>query len=215
MPADKRGLITIASFKMDALEYNFKKRNIQVLWFNTFTEIKTYLLQQIPKTDTVGIGNSKTLKHMDITQALRNNGNLVLDKTLASSPDEVTELKRQSLLTDCYISGSNAVSVDGRIVNIDHSGNRVAAIAYGPHKVYIVVGKNKITETHGEALNRARNTAAPLNAKRAGYNPPCISAGHCVDCLSNERVCFNVSMIEGQHIKGRLTLLIANEDEGF
>jgi len=205
----------MASFKIEALEYNFEKRNIQVLWFNTFEEIKTYLLQQIPKTATVGIGNSKTLKYIDITQALRNNGNSVLDKTVATSPNEVTELKRQSLLADYYISGSNAVSVDGRIVNIDHSGNRVAAITYGPHKVYIVVGKNKITTTHSEALNRARNTAAPLNAKRAGYNPPCISARHCVDCLSEERVCFNVSIIEGQHIKDRLTLLIANEDEGF
>jgi len=118
-------------------------------------------------------------------------------------------------LTDCYISSSNAVSIDGRIVNIDHSGNRVAAITFGPDKVYIVIGKNKITTTHHEAVKRARNITSPLNAKRAGFNPPCVATGHCIDCTSSERVCYTISIIEGQHVKNRLTLLIANEEEGF
>ena len=203
------------SFIIRELEDNFEKRNIEVLWFNTFDEIGQYLLAQIPRSAKVGIGNSKTLKSMEITQALQNRGNIVLDKTLAATPSEIRELKRNSLLADFYISSSNAVSIDGRIVNIDHSGNRVAAITYGPDKVYIVVGKNKITATYDEALKRARNVSAPLNAKRAGYNPPCTAVGYCVDCISPERVCYIVSTIEGQHAKNRITLLIAGEDEGF
>ena len=204
-----------ANFINKELENNFNKRNIEVLWFDTFNEIKEYLLKQIPSNAKVGIGNSKTLKSIEITKALTSRGNIVLDKTFGKTHDEIRELKRNSLLTDYYISSSNAVSVDGRIVNIDHSGNRVAAITYGPDKVYIVVGKNKITATHEEALKRARNTAAPLNAKRAGFNPPCTLIGHCIDCLSTERVCYNVSITEGQYVKDRLTLLIANEQEGF
>jgi len=207
--------MTDNSFIIKALEDNFEKRNIEVLWFNTFNEIKEYLLKQIPDNAKVGIGNSKTLKSMEITPALSCRGNIVYDKTFGKTLDEIRELKRNSLLTDVYISSSNAVSMDGRIVNIDHSGNRVAAITYGPDKVYIVIGKNKITTTHDEALKRARNTAAPLNAKRAGYNPPCVATGHCVDCVTPERVCYYISTIEGQHIKDRLTLLIANEEEGF
>jgi len=203
------------SFAIKELENNFNDRNIDVLWFNTFDEIKDYLLEQIPVNARVGIGNSKTLKSMEITKVLSNRGNVVLDKTFGKTDDEIRELKRNSLLTDFYISSSNAVSIDGRIVNIDYSGNRVAAITYGPDKVYIVIGKNKITTTHNEALKRARNIAAPLNATRAGYNPPCVSVGHCVDCLSPERVCYIVSIIEGQYIKNRLTLLIANEEDGF
>ena len=202
-------------YRRNQLTVNFKRRNIHVLWFDSFNEIKMHLLQQIPSSAKVGIGNSKTLKSMDITKALCDRGNVVFDKTLGKTPDEVRELKRNALLTDCYISGANAISVDGRIVNIDHSGNRVAAIAYGPDKVYIVVGKNKISMTHDEAMKRARTIAAPLNAKRAGYNPPCIALGCCVDCLSPERVCYNFSIVEGQHVKNRLTLLIANEEEGF
>lgn len=200
---------------MRKLTDNFAMRNIAVQWFESFDEVKAYLLAQIPIIATVGIGNSATLKSMDITSVLCDRGNTVFDKNLATIPDQIRELKRASLLSDCYITGSNAVSADGKIVNIDHSGNRVAAIAYGPDKVYIVIGKNKITGTYGQALKRARNTAAPLNAKRAGYNPPCIAAGNCVDCNSPERVCFVISTIEGQSVKNRLTLLIANEEEGF
>jgi len=200
---------------MELLTKNLAKRNVDVLWFDSFNQIKAYLLQQIPSTAKVGIGNSATLKSMNITKVLCDRDNVVFDKTLGNTPEEMRELKRASLLADCYISGSNAVSECGRIVNIDHSGNRVAAISYGPDKVYIVVGKNKITATYDQAIKRARNTAASQNAKRAGYNPPCIAAGHCVDCDSPQRVCFVISTIEGQHIKGRLTLLIADEEEGF
>lgn len=202
-------------FSIKELESNFEKRGINVLWFASFDEVKEFLLEQIPNSAGVGIGNSKTIKNMGFVDALVFRGNVVLDKTLGKTEEEIKELKRNSLLTDFYISGSNAVSVDGRIVNIDHSGNRVAAITYGPDKVYIVVGKNKITATCDEAVKRARNVAAPLNAKRAGLNPPCVAAGCCVDCFSPERVCYALSIIEGQHDKNRLTLLIANEDEGF
>ena len=200
---------------VNQMKDNFKKRNIEALWFNSFNDIKAYLLAEIPNNATIGIGNSQTLKNMGITQAFVSNGNVVYDKELGKNPNEIKELKRKSLLVDYYISGSNAVSVDGKIVNIDHSGNRVAAITYGPDKVFIIVGKNKIVATYNEAIERAKNTAAPMNAKRAGYNPPCVSARHCVNCLSAERVCNIVSTIEGQHIKGRLTLLIANEEAGF
>ncbi|MCL2286797.1 MAG: lactate utilization protein [Firmicutes bacterium] len=205
----------VNDFPINQLTKNFAKRNIDVLWFDTFEDVKSYLLQEIPGSASVGIGNSKTLKSMEITKALCTRGNDVFDKTLGNTKEEVRKLKRNALLTDYYISGSNAVSVDGRIINIDHSGNRVAAITFGPDKVYIVIGKNKITATHHEAMKRARDVSAPLNAKRAGFNPPCVLAGHCTDCNSQERVCYAVSIIEGQHIKGRLTLLVANEDEGF
>jgi len=202
-------------FVYKQLQENFKKRSIEVLWFDTFANIKEHLLDVIPKDSTVGIGNSQTLKNMGISKALNTRGNIVYDKTYATTQDEITDFKKKALLADYFIASSNAISVDGRIVNIDHSGNRVAAITYGPDKVYIVLGKNKITSTHEKALHRARNIAAPLNAKRAGYNPPCISAGHCIDCISAQRVCYVISTIEGQPIKGRITLLIANEDDGF
>ncbi len=204
-----------ASWIISELESNFLKRNIDVLWFSAFEDVKTYLLEQIPGGATVGIGHSQTLQGMGITNALLDRGTTVYDKELGTTPEEVKLLKRSSLLADCYLSGTNAVSVDGRIVNIDHSGNRVAALAYGPDRVFIVVGRNKITATYEDAVKRAKSVASPQNAKRAGYHPPCVAKGYCTDCLSAERVCNVISTIQGQSIKGRMTLLIVKEDAGY
>ncbi|MCL2236051.1 MAG: lactate utilization protein [Defluviitaleaceae bacterium] len=197
------------------IEENFTKRNIGVVFFGCFSEAKEYLLEEIPNSATIGIGNSQTLKGMGITDAFAARGNIVYDKELAKSPEEKMQLNKQSLLSDYYVSSANAVSADGRIVNIDHSGNRVAALAYGPDRVFLVVGKNKITHTFEQAMTRAKNTSAPANARRAGHNPPCVELGYCVDCHSPERVCNIISVIEGQSVKGRLTLLIVDEDAGF
>ena len=194
---------------------NFNKRNIDVLWFNTFDEIKNYLLFQIPKRAKIGIGNSKTINNIGITNALIERGNIVYDKNLAKTKNNIKQLKRKALLSDYFISSANAIAIDGKIVNIDHSGNRVAAITYGPDIVYIVIGKNKITKTFDDAIVRAKNVAAPLNAKRAGYKPPCISVNECIDCDSPERICNVISIITGQSVKGRITILVANEEEGF
>lgn len=194
---------------------NFKSRNIDVKFFDTLEDVKNEIISLIPLECSIGIGNSKTLKEMNISKALKNKGNIVLDKTLAKSKEESKDLKKKSLLSDWYITGSNAISKDGYIVNIDHSGNRVAAMIYGPDNVIIVVGKNKICDSLDEAKDRVRNISAPLNAKRAGFNPPCLELKRCVDCKTDQRVCYNFLIIEGQYIKNRMKLFVVNEDIGF
>ncbi|RKD32462.1 lactate utilization protein [Thermohalobacter berrensis] len=194
---------------------NFKSRNIEVTFFKTLEDVKDKILDLIPINSTVGIGNSKTLKEMDISRLLCERGNTVFDKTLAKSKKESKHIKKKSLLTDWYITGTNAISKDGHIVNIDHSGNRVAAMIYGPDNVIVVVGKNKICNTLQDAIDRVRNIAAPLNAKRAGYKPPCLELNKCVDCKTDQRVCFNLVIIEGQYEKDRMKLFIVDEEIGF
>ncbi len=197
------------------LKASFMARKIQVVCFDTLAEAKAYLLDAIPQGSTVGIGHSATLQKMHITLSLMDKGMLVYDKELASSKEESKAIKKRALLADCYITGANAVSMDGRIVSVDHSGNRVAAMAYGPDKVFVVVGINKITDTWEEAIKRVKNIASPMNASRAGYHPPCVMAGHCVDCTSGERVCNMLSIIEGQADPNRMTLCIVKEAWGF
>lgn len=194
---------------------NFKSRNIEVAFFETLEEAKDRIIDIIPIDCSVGIGNSKTLKEMNISKLLSERGNIVLDKTLTESKAESELIKKKSLLSDWYITGTNAISKEGHVVNIDHSGNRVAAMIYGPDKVIIVVGKNKICDTLDEAMQRVRNISVPLNAKRAGYNPPCLKLNKCVDCKTDERVCYNLVIIEGQFIKDRMKLFIINEELGF
>ncbi|WP_343770913.1 lactate utilization protein [Clostridium malenominatum] len=201
--------------KINKLMDNLNQRKINSYYAETFEEAVDEILNLIPKDSLVGIGNSVTLKRMDITNILTKRGNKVLDKTMAKTKEEVRELKRKSLLTDWYITGTNAISIDGHIINVDHSGNRVAAMIYGPDKVIIVVGENKITNSLEEAIYRVKNIASPKNAKRAGFNPPCVELGRCVDCKSPDRVCNSLVIIEGQHDKDRMIVIIVGEEEGF
>lgn len=209
------GVIMMEFEKINKLKKNFKLRNIEVEYFETIEDAKSYILNTIPVECSIGIGDSATLKQMDITKCLLERGNVVYDKELAKNKEECKDIKKKALITDWYVSGSNAVSIDGRIVNVDHSGNRVAAITFGPDKVIIVVGVNKIEDTLDKAIKRVKNIACPMNAKRAGYNPPCVLLKKCVDCLSKERVCNSLSIIEGQVDSNRIKLLIVNEDLGF
>ncbi|WP_346938800.1 lactate utilization protein [uncultured Clostridium sp.] len=200
---------------INKLKESFKRRNIEVEYFKTLNEVKENILKIIDKECTVGIGHSATLQKINITDSLIERGNIVYDKELGKTKDEVKILKKKALITDWYITGSNAVTIDGRIINVDHSGNRVAAITFGPDKVIVVVGINKIVENVEEGINRVKNIACPLNAKRAGYNPPCVEIDRCVDCTSKERVCNVLSIIEGQADKNRMKLFIVNEECGF
>lgn len=194
---------------------NLARRRIEGLYFKSLSEAKQTILNMIPEGATIGVGNSQTLKAMDMSAAFTQRGHMIFDKSLASTKEESTKMKKNALLSDCYITGTNALSLDGRIVNIDHSGNRVAAMLYGPDKVIIVVGINKITLTYEDAVQRVRNHAAPLNAKRAGYNPPCRTLKKCIDCKSPERVCYDFVVIEGQHDPNRMKVVIINQELGY
>jgi len=201
--------------KLKELIKNFKLRNIEVQYFDTLKDVKSYILNMVPINCTIGIGHSATLQKMNITNYLLERGNIVYDKELAKNSEECKLIKKKALTADWYITGSNAISLDGRIVNVDHSGNRVAAISFGPDNVIIVVGRNKIVNSVDEAIKRVKNVACPLNAKRAGFNPPCVILNRCVDCVSTERVCNILSIIEGQSDSNRIKLFIVNDECGF
>ncbi|HYF81564.1 MAG TPA: lactate utilization protein [Clostridia bacterium] len=194
---------------------NLGRRNIDAYYFENIEQAKDKVVEMIPLDSTVGIGNSQTLINMNISKILSERGNIVFDKTMAATKEEIKEQKKKALLSDWYITGTNAISAEGQLVNIDHSGNRVAAMLYGPEKVIVVIGTNKIVNTLDEAVKRVRNISAPANAKRAGLNPPCVELRKCVDCQSPERACYNFVIIEGQAVKGRMTVFIVNENLGF
>lgn len=201
--------------KLETLIKNFKLRNIEVSYFDTLKDAKAEILRIVPVDCTIGIGHSATLQDMNISEVLLERGNIVYDKELGKNKEECKILKKKALIADWYITGSNAISTDGRIVNVDHSGNRVAAISFGPDNVIIVVGINKVVDSLDEAIKRVKNIASPLNAKRAGYNPPCVTLNRCVDCVSKERVCNSLSIIEGQSDSNRIKLFIVDNDYGF
>jgi len=136
-------------------------------------------------------------------------------KNVQKSKEESKELKRKSLLTDWYITGTNAISLDGHLVNMDHSGNRVAAMLYGPDKVIVVVGENKIVKDINEAIVRNERIAAPANCKRLNRVTPCAKVGHCMDCSSEDRICNEYTVIKRQGNKDRIHVIFLNEELGY
>ncbi len=175
---------------------------------------KTFSL--IPKTDTVSWGGSLTVTELGLTRLAAERGYRVVDRDKGASPAERTELMRQALLADTYLCGTNALSEDGQLVNIDGNGNRVAAMTFGPRQVIIVAGMNKVAKTLGDALVRARTVAAPLNAQRlAGVKTPCAETGSCGNCLLPESICTYIVTTRLCRPAGRIKVILVGANLGL
>lgn len=162
-----------------------KKRGFGATHFATAQEAAEYLCREITGT-TVGFGGSMTLLSMGLYEQLSQNNTCYWHW----KPQEGVDTRRMAQLADVYLLSANAISAQGQIINIDGTGNRVAGQMFGHKKVYIVAGRNKIAPNYEEAYYRARNVAAPLNAKRLGCKTPCAEKGDkCYDCNSAERIC--------------------------
>lgn len=131
------------------------------------------------------------------------------------SPEARLERLRQSLLVDLYITGTNAVTEAGQLVNLDMIGNRVGGIAFGPKYVVVLVGRNKIVPDLDAAMRRVRNYAAPLNARRLGQTTPCSKTSYCQDCKSPDRICNVWTITEKSYPKHRVKVVLINEDLGL
>ncbi|MDR3560613.1 MAG: lactate utilization protein [Negativicutes bacterium] len=192
------------------------KNNFAATFVKTRQEAAEKLLALIPTAATIGFGSSVTIGELDIIAKLEERGNPVLNHTKAGlSQPEIRAIRRQQLLSDVYLSGTNAVTLDGKLVNVDATGNRVAAMIYGPEKVFIVVGVNKVVKDVAEAENRVRVWASPPNNKRLGYPNPCVQTGVCVDCQGPTRIC-NITTI--MHKRPKLTdvhVIVVGEDLGL
>lgn len=181
------------------------------------------VMSMIPEGSTVGVGDSVTLRQIGVVDALEQGNYVFLNPWKPGiSGEEGINLKKQALTSDVYVTGTNALTLDGKIVNVDGLGNRVAAMLFGPDKVIIVVGINKIVENLKEALERIRNKAAPLNVKRHpdfDPMPPCGTTGVCSDCSSPWRICNKTVIIERQYDNSKyrpiMTVVIAGEELGI
>ena len=164
----------------------------------------------------IGCGDSLTLEELGVFDFLRNGPYNFLDK-FDPSLNKLgrKELYHKNFMADIFFTGVNALTLDGKLFNIDGNGSRVAPMLYGPDKVIVVAGRNKMTENLSEAIVRTRNIAAPLDAKRLGKDTPCTKLGHCVDCHHPERICNDFVCIEGQFDENRIHVILLDEDLGY
>ena len=174
----------------------------------------------IPKIDvkSASWGDSMTLHTTGVLDTLRKIPDINVIETFAQgvSREEIMERRRQALWVDIFFCGSNALTETGKLVNLDMVGNRIAGIIFGPQYVIITVGRNKIVSDLGEAMKRIKNYAAPVNAIRhTDFKTPCRKTSYCMDCKSPDRICNTWTITEKSYPKGRIKVLIINEDLGL
>lgn len=172
-------------------------------------------LELIPEGASVGWGGALSAEQIGLLDALRSGEYRAIDRDTAKSPAEREEMMRQCLLTDFFITGSNALSLDGQMVNIDGMGNRVAAIVYGPKNVLVIAGMNKVADTLDAAVTRARTVAAPMNMQRFGLPTPCNATGACADCKSEGCICNQLLITRNSKPAGRIKIILVGEELGF
>jgi hypothetical protein len=201
--------------RLAALQERLKKNNFEALVVQSPSEAAQYVLDQLLpalKPASVAYGGSLTLHATGLLEALadRKGLNLISPNAPGISSREKIELRRQGLLVDLYLTGTNAVTEDGRLVNLDMIGNRVAALTFGPKKVVVVVGRNKITADLETAMYRIKDYAAPANAMRLDCKTPCVKTSECADCKSPGRICNTWTITEKSYPKGRITIILVN-----
>lgn len=193
---------------------NLKARHFDAYYCATKEEAKDLVLSLIPQSDTVGWGGSMTIDALGIKDALRERGQTLFDRDNAA-PEERMELFKKSLTANTFLTGTNAITENGELINVDGTGNRVAAIAFGPDSVIVVTGMNKLTKTVMDGAARARNYAAPVNAMRFGNPTPCVETGCCADCISEKSICNVIVRTRMSKPAGRIKVVLVGESLGF
>ena len=193
----------------ETVKKNLEARGFSVSTFSTAAEAAAYLDSAIDGT-TVGIGGSMTVQQMGLHEKLAAHNEVHWHWT------DGPEARAKAAHADVYITSANGLTENGEIINIDGAGNRVASTLYGHKRVYFIIGRNKLAPTYDEALWRARNIAAPKNARRLGKKTPCAVKGdRCYDCKSPDRICRGLVVLWGPSMGVETEIVLVDEDLGL
>lgn len=195
---------------------NLEKNNISAYKVENEEEALKKLGELIPEGSIIGLGGSMTLSEVGAIDYIRKGNYEVLDRYKEGlTPAEMKEIFRKGFFADAFLTSSNAVTENGELYNVDGTGNRVASMLYGPDRVIVIVGINKLVKDIEEAVLRVEETAAPANNKRLNKTNPCTKTGHCMDCSSDGRICNMYTLIKRQGVKGRIHVIIVNKELGY
>ena len=191
------------------------KRYFEAYYCSGRAEALEKILELIPQGHVVSWGGATTVDELGVKDALRQRGQAVIDRDTAKDAQERQEMLKKALTCDTFLMGSNAVSADGQLVNIDGTGNRVAALCFGPSQVIVVAGMNKVAGDLDGAMRRAREVAAPINAQRFQLKTPCSVNGLCADCKGPDSICAQIVTTRLCKPAGRIKVILVGEDLGF
>jgi hypothetical protein len=200
--------------KVNTLAKNLLELGYIVTVFDKIESVSEYLNSKIDNT-SVGFAGSMTLEKSGLYDMLKTHNEVYWHHRIPEGKTS-KDVRMQARDTKIYLTSANAISLVGEIVNIDATCNRVAEIFYGHEKVYFIIGANKIEDDYDKALYRARNIAAPKNAKRLGVNTPCaINADRCYNCKSPQRICRGLSVLWSKPMTGEYEVVLVKEDLGY
>lgn len=194
---------------------NLHSRHFDAYYCANKEEALAKALELIPKGVTVGWGGAMSAQQIGLLDALNAGDYNAIDRDKASSPAEREQLMKKCLLADVFVTGANALSIDGQMVNIDGNGNRVAPVVYGPDSIVVIAGMNKVVDSLEEAVRRARTVAAPMNKQRFNLQTPCEVTGTCADCKSDGCICNQMLITRNCKPAGRIKFVIVGEELGF
>lgn len=197
--------------KIETIIKNLEKRNMKGYYCETADDARELALSMIGENDVVSWGGSETVVQIGIKEHLKN----VIDRD-AVPPEYFMKVRKEALLSDVFLTSTNAITMEGELVNIDGMGNRVAAMIFGPDKVIVIAGVNKIVKDEAAAIARIKTDACPPNCIRLNKNTPCAVTGKCGNCLKpGETICSYTVTTRFSMIPDRIHVILVNENLGF
>ena len=195
---------------------NLQKHGFDAHYVRDADEARTLILAMVSGYETFGFAGSDTTRELGIIDELKARGKTIYDHWQKGlSKEEDLEVRLQQGRCDCFFCSANAISATGEVVNVDGVGNRTNALTFGPKKVVIVAGMNKVTHDLESALRRVREVAGPMRAKSLGVETPCVETGVCADCNSPQRICRITSILHRKPMRTDISVILVNQTLGF
>jgi hypothetical protein len=192
-----------------------ERRQIEAYYCSDRASAVQKVLELMPHGSSISWGGSETLKESGLMDALDPNLYNIIDRDTAKTKEEQRELYGKICGCDFFLMSTNAITLDGELVNIDGRGNRVAFLCFGPENVIVLAGLNKLTPDLDAAIKRVQNVASPPNTIRLNRNTPCSVTGRCGDCYGAESICSSIVITRRSHIPNRIKVVLVGEELGF
>ena len=195
---------------------NLKKHGFDAHFVATSEEARELILNMVSDYESFGFAGSDTTRALGVIEELKSKGKTIHDHWQKDlSKEEDLDIRLNQGRCDCFFCSANAISITGEVVNVDGIGNRTNAMTFGPKKVVIVAGMNKVTPDLESAINRVRDIAGPMRAKSLGMDTPCAETGICNDCNSPQRICRITTILHRKPMLTDITVILVNEALGF
>ena len=194
---------------------NLAKRQIEGYYCKDRKSALEKALELIPKGSSIGWGGSMTLVETGILEAISNGEYKIINRDLATTKEEQRKVYGEICLADYFLMSTNAITLDGELINIDGRGNRVAFLCYGPQNVLVLAGMNKIVSDVESGIKRTKDVAAPPNGVRLNKNTPCAVTGRCGDCYSEDCMCGQYVITRRSGIPNRIKVILVGEELGY